>query len=82
MFNALLEKSAKEGHPIRVGIVGSGKFGSGLVAQLTNPVVSVVSGGIGTLLVVAGWTGLFPSLRNLGSLSSLTAQPQQPAKTG
>ena len=59
-----------------------GGFESGLVAQLTNPVVSVVSGGIGTLLVVAGWTGLFPSLRNLGSLSSLSAQPQQPAKTG
>ena len=36
MYNALLEKSAKDGHPIRVGIVGSGKFGSGLVAQLSQ----------------------------------------------
>lgn len=51
-----------------------GGFESGLVAQLFNPVFSVVSGGIGTLLVVAAWTGLFPALRNLGSLSSLTAQ--------
>ena len=51
-----------------------GGFESGLVAQLFNPVFSVVSGGIGTLLVVATWTGLFPSLRNLGSLASLTAQ--------
>ena len=51
-----------------------GGFESGLVAQLFNPVFSVVSGGIGTLLVVAAWTGLFPSLRNLGSLASLTTQ--------
>jgi MFS family permease len=49
-----------------------GGFESGLVAQLTNPVTSVVSGGIGTLLVVVGWTGLFPSLRKFGSLSSLS----------
>ena len=55
-----------------------GGFESGLVAQLFNPVFSVVSGGIGTLLVVAAWTGLFPSLRNLGSLSSLTAQRSTP----
>lgn len=56
-----------------------GGFESGLVAQLFTPVISVVSGGIGTLVVVAGWTGLFPSLRNLGSLSSLMAERPQPA---
>ena len=38
----------------------TGGFESGLVAQLFNPVFSVVSGGIGTLLVAAAWTGLFP----------------------
>ena len=59
-----------------------GGFESGLVAQLTSPVTSVVSGGIGTLLVVAGWTGLFPSLRKLGSLSSLSGRPRQSDKTG
>ena len=40
------------------------------------------TGGIGTILVVASWTGLFPSLRKLGSLSSLSAQTRQPVKTG
>ena len=57
-----------------------GGFESGAVAQLFTPVISVVSGGIGTLIVVASWTGLFPSLRNLGSLSSLT-QEEPPAST-
>jgi MFS family permease len=50
-----------------------GGFESGLVAQLYNPVVSVVSGGIGTLVVVLAWSGLFPSLRTLGSLAELSA---------
>ncbi|MDG2072175.1 MAG: MFS transporter [Pseudomonadales bacterium] len=51
-----------------------GGFESGLVAQLTTPLISVVSGGIGTLLVVGSWCGLFPKLLSLGSLSSLTAE--------
>ena len=49
-----------------------GGFESGLVAQLFTPVISVVSGGIGTLLVVIGWRRLFPDLINLGNLSSLS----------
>jgi hypothetical protein len=32
------------------------------VAGLWGPVVSVVSGGIGTMLVAAAWFNLFPSL--------------------
>ena len=44
-----------------------GGFESGLVAQFTSPVISVVSGGVGTLLVVAGWARLFPSLRKLAA---------------
>jgi MFS family permease len=48
-----------------------GGFESGLVAQLTTPLISVVSGGIGTLLVVGSWCGLFPKLLRLGPLSSL-----------
>ena len=56
-----------------------GGFESGAVAQLFTPVISVVSGGIGTLVVVAAWTGLFPGLRGLGELSSLAAQrPKAP----
>ena len=52
-----------------------GGFESGLVAALTTPLISVVSGGVGTILVVLGWARLFPSLRSLGSLSSLTQTP-------
>jgi predicted MFS family arabinose efflux permease len=39
-----------------------GEFESGAVAALWTPVVSVVSGGIGTVLVAAAWFKLFPSL--------------------
>lgn len=46
-----------------------GAFESGLVAWLAGPVFSVVSGGIGTLLVVI-WIGLkFPELRGLGFMT-------------
>lgn len=48
-----------------------GGFESGLVAQLTTPVISVVAGGVGTLVVVGAWCGLFPRLLSLGPLSSL-----------
>jgi MFS family permease len=48
-----------------------GGFESGTVAQLFSPVISVVSGGIGTLLVVATWSRLFPGLRRVGSLSDI-----------
>jgi len=58
-----------------------GGFESGLVAQLFTPVISVVSGGIGTLVVVIGWCGLFPGLRKLGNLSSLTADKYEEAAT-
>ncbi len=46
-----------------------GGFESGLVARFFGPVVSVVSGGIGTLLVVATWARLFPGLGTLGRLN-------------
>ena len=36
MFSALLAKRAAENNPIRVGIIGTGKFGAGLVAQLSQ----------------------------------------------
>jgi MFS family permease len=61
----------------RVGAVNSvfiecsnelGAFESGAVARLFGPVVSVVSGGIGTIVVAAGIAGLFPELRRLGRL--------------
>jgi MFS family permease len=39
-----------------------GEFESGSVAALWGPVVSVVSGGVGTVLVAAAWLKLFPTL--------------------
>lgn len=62
--------------PIKSNEIGG--FESGLVAQIFTPVISVVSGGIGTLLVVISWTGMFPSLRNLGSMSSLSPEEEKP----
>jgi MFS family permease len=46
-----------------------GGFESGLVARLFSPVVSVVSGGIGTIAVVLAWAGLFPAMRKVGRLA-------------
>ncbi len=45
-----------------------GAFESGLVAGLFGPTFSVVSGGIGTILVVAAIASLFPQLRRYGRL--------------
>lgn len=45
-----------------------GGFESGMVAAAFGPVVSVVSGGVGTLLVVLAATGIWPELRQLRSV--------------
>ncbi|MBS0191133.1 MAG: MFS transporter [Phycisphaerales bacterium] len=45
-----------------------GSFESGLVARFFGPVCSVVSGGIGTVLVVAGVAWLIPEIRRLDKL--------------
>lgn len=61
----------------RVGAVSSlfigtsnqlGGFESGLVAQLIGPVLAVVTGGIGTILVVILVAWLWPEMRHLGTL--------------
>jgi MFS family permease len=50
-----------------------GGFESGAVAQLFGPVVSVVSGGIGTILIAWGIGRLWPQVRKIGKLdASLT----------
>lgn len=36
MYRALLQELAADDNPIRVGIIGAGKFGAGLVAQLSQ----------------------------------------------
>ncbi len=72
----------------RVGAVNSmfiecsnelGQFESGLVARLWGPVVSVVSGGIGTVAVVAAVAWRLPSLRKLGRVRSLTEPDLDPS---
>lgn len=45
-----------------------GEFESGLLASWVGPVRAVVMGGMGTLLVVVTWAGLFPSLSSLDRL--------------
>jgi MFS family permease len=47
-----------------------GGFESGLVAQWFSPLVSVVSGGIGTIVVVIGTALWLPELRRLGRLQT------------
>jgi hypothetical protein len=45
-----------------------GEFESGVTAQWLGAVPATVLGGIGTLLVVAAWTRMFPALRRVQSL--------------
>jgi MFS family permease len=48
-----------------------GGFESGLVAHLFGPVFSVVSGGIGTILVVLAVAAIWPEIRKYGRLDSV-----------
>lgn len=57
-----------------------GAFESGLVARFFGPVASVVSGGIGTLVIVAGVALLFPQLRRLDTLE-IADERAKPAST-
>jgi hypothetical protein len=54
-----------------------GGFESGLVAKFFGPVASVVSGGIGTLVVLAGIAVAVPQLRRLGRIEQV-AEPDMP----
>ena len=47
-----------------------GEFESGAVAALYGPVASVVSGGIGTMLIAAVWFKLFPALAQRDKLQA------------
>src|SRR5258708_32109505 len=49
-----------------------GQFESGITAQWFGTVPAVVLGGVGTMLVVALWSWLFPALRRADKLT-----PQQ-----
>jgi len=52
-----------------------GEFESGITADWFGTVPSVVIGGIGTLLVVAAWMGLFPPLRKIDRLADAAKSP-------
>lgn len=53
-----------------------GNFESGALAAVAGPVVSVVAGGVGTLLTVAAVAAKWPEVRRLGRMEeSLTAFP-------
>jgi MFS family permease len=70
----------------RVGAVNSvfiecsnelGAFESGAVARLFGPVISVVSGGIGTVMVAGVVAVAFPELRKLGMLKGSDLQQDE-----
>ncbi len=50
-----------------------GQFESGVTAQWFGTVPAVILGGVGTLVVIALWTWLFPELRHAGDLHSITS---------
>jgi MFS family permease len=62
-----------------------GQFESGITAQWFGTVPAVVPGGVGTLVVVALWSWLFPELRRVRALvpsefaqeSAVTADPNE-----
>jgi MFS family permease len=49
-----------------------GQFQSGVTAALIGTVPAVVAGGVGTLLIVAGWKRLFPALYERQTLTGRT----------
>jgi len=57
-----------------------GGLESGMVAHFFGPVASVVSGGIGTMLVVCGAAGFLPGLRRLGALDQARPDEQTPTE--
>lgn len=60
-----------------------GQFESGLTAHWFGTVPAVVLGGVGTLVVVAAWSALFPQLRQVNELTPNLRKliPQEPAVT-
>jgi MFS family permease len=51
-----------------------GEFESGLLASVTSPVISVVAGGIGTIMVVVTAASAIPQLRRYGRLDGRDQQ--------
>jgi len=60
---------------------GLGSLESGLTAALFGPVLSVVGGGVGTILVVLGVAAYWPQVRRFGALHVETERPSAPAES-
>lgn len=58
-----------------------GEFRSGGMAEFTGALVSVLAGGIGTLLIVALWIKLFPSLLKVDNLTRSEPEQKKPKRT-
>jgi MFS family permease len=58
-----------------------GEFESGVTAAWLGTVASVVIGGLGTLVVVAAWMRLFPSLANIDRLQGREIVHESPTTT-
>jgi MFS family permease len=56
-----------------------GEFESGMLAAWLGAVGATVIGGVGTLVVVGLWMGMFPTLRRRQRLHVEAAAPDQPA---
>jgi MFS family permease len=68
-----------------VFIVASNDLGgleSGLTAQLFGPIISVVGGGIATILIVLGAAALWPQLMGIGSLHNLRPAEEELGTSG
>ena len=65
-------------HYVFIGISNElGAFESGITAEYFGPIVSVVGGGVGTILVVLGVIMAWPEVLRLGSLHAATT-PAEP----
>jgi MFS family permease len=51
-----------------------GQFESGVTAQWFGTVPAAVLGGVGTLIIIALWTWLFPELRHAGDLTNIKSR--------
>ena len=56
-----------------------GAFESGVTAALFGPIVSVVAGGIGTVLVVLGVARIWPEVRRIGPLQQVEEMDRETA---
>ena len=54
-----------------------GEFESGVTAKWLNPFNAVIAGGLGTLLIVAIWSRIFPTLRDADQLVLAETNPEE-----